>query len=146
MTIFNADGGNIITYILSGAVIGYILYSFIKVRRRMKRPASEHVKNLDDSNFNSTIQKGVSLVDFWAPWCGPCKVQGPIIDEVADDIGEKANICKVDIDNNQSIAQKLGIRNIPTILIFKDGKPVDKLVGVKPKGLLIKTLEAHLNV
>lgn len=145
MMVFEADGGSVITYLLSGAVVGYLLYTFVIARKKLNRPASEHVKNLDESNFDATVKSGVSLIDFWAGWCGPCKVQGPIIDEVADVIGEKANICKVDIDHNQGIAQKLGIRNIPTILIFKDGKPVDKLVGVKTKGMLIKAVEAQLN-
>ena len=141
---FEASTGSTITYIISGLFIGYFLYSFLKAKRRMSRPASENVKILDDTNFEATVNKGVSLVDFWASWCGPCKVQGPIIDDVADELGEKFNICKVDVDRNQKISQKYGIRNIPTILVFKDGKPVDKLVGVKPKGVLIKTLESHI--
>lgn len=144
MMIFEASTGNTITYIISGAFLGYFLYSFLKAKKRMSRPASENVKILDDTNFEVTVNKGVSLVDFWAAWCGPCKVQGPIIDEVADEMLEKANICKVDVDSNQKISQKYGIRNIPTILIFKDGKPVEKLVGVKPRGVLIKTIESHL--
>ena len=144
MMVFEAEGGNIITYIISGGVVGYILYSFIKAKRRMNRPASENVKILDDANFDATVKSGVSLVDFWAAWCGPCKVQGPIVDEVADEIGEKANVCKVDVDQNQRISQRYGIRNIPTILILKDGKPVEKFVGVKPRNVLIKAINAHL--
>jgi len=144
MMVFEAEGGNIITYIISGGVVGFILYSFIKAKRRMNRPASENVKILDDANFDATVKSGVSLVDFWASWCGPCKVQGPIVDEVADEIGDKANVCKVDVDRNQRISQRYGIRNIPTILILKDGKPVEKLVGVKPRNVLIKAINAHL--
>lgn len=138
--IFEADGGSTITYIISGAVIGYILYKFIIARKQLSRPASEHVINLTDTNFDQTVKSGVSLVDFWAGWCGPCKIQGPIVDEVADELGEKANICKLDIDQNQKVAQKLGIKNIPTILIFKDGIPVEKFVGVKTKGMLTKAV------
>ena len=144
MMVFEAEGGNIITYIISGGVVGFILYSFIKAKRRMNRPASENVKILDDANFDTTVKSGVSLVDFWAAWCGPCKVQGPIVDEVADEMVDKANVCKVDVDQNQRISQKYGIRNIPTILILKDGKPVEKLVGVKPRNVLIKAINAHL--
>lgn len=142
--LFEADGGNTITYIVAGAVVGYLMYSFLKARKRLNRPASENIKVLDDSNFSQTIRSGVSLVDFWAAWCGPCKVLGPIVDEVADEIGDKANICKVDVDVNQKIAQQFGIRNIPTILIFKNGKAVGKIVGVKPKNTLIKAVEAQL--
>ena len=144
MMIFEAGAGNTVTYIISGLIVGFILYSFLKAKKRMNRPASEHVKILDDSNFDATITKGVSLVDFWAEWCGPCKVQGPIVDEVADEIGEKANICKVDVDRNQRIAQKFGIRNIPTMMLFKDGKPVEKFVGVKPRHVLLKAIQSQL--
>ena len=144
MMVFEAEGGNMITYIISGGIVGYILYSFIKAKRRMNRPASENVKILDDANFDTTVKSGVSLVDFWAAWCGPCKVQGPIVDEVADEMVDKANVCKVDVDQNQRISQKYGIRNIPTILILKDGKPVEKFVGVKPRNVLIKAINAHL--
>ncbi|MCF8368191.1 MAG: thioredoxin [Bacteroidales bacterium] len=110
----------------------------------MNAPPSENIKILTDSTFETTIKNGVSLVDFWAAWCGPCKVQGPIVDEIANEIGEKANICKLDIDKNQRTATKLGIRNIPTLILFKDGKPVDKFVGVKPKGVLMKAINQHI--
>ncbi len=142
--IYEAEAGNALTYIISAAVVGFILYSFIKARRRMNRPASENVKILDDTNFESTVKNGVSLVDFWAAWCGPCKVQGPIVDEVADEIGKEANVCKVDVDQNPKISQQYGIRNIPTILVLKNGNPVEKFVGVKPKHVLIKAIKAHL--
>ncbi|MCD4696348.1 MAG: thioredoxin [Bacteroidales bacterium] len=110
----------------------------------MNKPPSENIKILTDDSFDKAIKTGVSLVDFWAAWCGPCKVLGPIVDEIADEIGDKANICKLDIDRNQKTAAKLGIKNIPTILLFKNGKPVDKFVGVKPKGILLKAINRHL--
>lgn len=135
--------GEYITYIIAVIVIGYILYSFLKVRRNMNKPPSENLKILTDDNFDNTINRGVSLVDFWAAWCGPCKVQGPIVNELADEVNGKANICKLDIDKNRKTAQKYGIQNIPTILIFKNGKPVEKLVGVKPKRILMNALQSH---
>jgi len=144
MIIYEADGGSTIVYILSGAVIGYIMYSFFKAKKSMNKPPSENIKILTDDSFDKAIKTGVSLVDFWAAWCGPCKVLGPIVDEIADEIGNKANICKLDIDRNQKTAAKLGIRNIPTILLFKNGKPVDKFVGVKPKGIMLKAINRHL--
>ena len=119
MTMFQAGTGSTVATIFSMAVIAYFFYSFIRARKRMNRPPSINVKILDESNFENTIQKGVSLVDFWAGWCAPCKVQGPIIDEVADEIGDRVNICKVDVDRNQKISQTYGIRNIPTILNAK---------------------------
>jgi len=140
MIIYEVAVGSIIMYIFSSALIGYLLYNFFRARKSMNRPPSENVKILDDKNFEQTVAKGVSLVDFWAAWCGPCKIQGPIVDDVADELNGKANICKLDVDKNQRISQKYGIQNIPTILIFKDGKPVNKLVGVKPKSAILKAL------
>jgi len=144
MTFIEASAGTTITYILSGAVVGYILYSFFVARKRLNRPASQNTIILSDQNFKQTIDQGVTLVDFWAAWCGPCKVQGPIVDEIADEIENSAKICKLDIDKNQGTAKMLGIRNIPTILLFKDGKQVEKFVGVKPKGVLLKAINSHL--
>ena len=142
--IVEAGFGEYITYIIAAGLIGFIMYSFLKAKNKMSKPPSENVKILSDENFKSTINSGVALVDFWAAWCGPCKVQGPIVDEVADEIGDKANICKLDIDHNQKIAGQLGIQSIPTMLLFKDGKIVEKFVGVKPKGVLLKAVYAHI--
>jgi len=144
MIIFEAGAGSTITLVISALMIGFVFYSFIKAKRRMNRPPSENVKILDDRNFDNTIKSGVTLVDFWAEWCGPCKVQGPIVDEVADELGDRANVCKVDVDSNQRIAQQFGIRNIPTLLLFKDGKPVEKFVGVKPRNTLVRAIQTHL--
>jgi len=144
MIIQTAGMGNTITYIIAAAVVGYIFYSFITAKKRMNKPPSENVNVLTDENFDSTIKSGISLVDFWAAWCGPCKVVGPIVDEVADEIGDEANICKLNVDQNKLIAKKYGIQSIPTLIIFKDGNPVQKLVGVKPKHAMIKAIRSHL--
>jgi thioredoxin 1 len=142
--IVEAGFGDYLTYIIAGGLIGFVMYSFLKAKKNMNKPASENVKILTDETFNQTVKSGVSLVDFWAEWCGPCKVQGPIVDEVADELIEKANICKLDIDKNPKTAQKLGIQSIPTILLFKDGKIIQKFVGVKPKGVLLKAVLANI--
>ncbi len=84
------------------------------------------------------------VIDFWATWCGPCKMIAPIIDEMASEFEGKAKICKVDVDNNQSIAVQLGIRSIPTVMIFKEGKVVDTIVGAVPKAQIIDRLNEHL--
>ena len=139
-----ADTSSVITYIIAGGVLGFIIYTFIKNRNRMSKPPSVNVKILTDDNFSSTINAGVSLVDFWAAWCGPCRVQGPIVDEIADEMGDKAKICKLDIDQHKKIAGQLGIQSIPTILIFKDGKMVQKFVGVKPKPVLVKAINSYV--
>ncbi|MDA3905786.1 MAG: thioredoxin [Bacteroidales bacterium] len=105
---------------------------------------SEHTLVLTDANFDKTISKGVTLVDFWAPWCAPCRIQGPIINDLANDMAGKAKIGKLDVDQNKRVAGKLGIRNIPTILVFKNGEIVKQFVGVKPKNTLIQEIEKHL--
>ena len=85
------------------------------------------------------------LIDFWAVWCGPCRMIAPIVEELATEYQGKAKIGKVDVDNNPMIAGKFGIRSIPTLLIFKGGKIVDQIVGAVPKGHIVDKLNAHLN-
>ncbi len=99
-----------------------------------------------DANFDEIVinsDKPV-LVDFWAEWCGPCRMIGPIVKELGDDYDGKAIMVKVDVDSNPGISQRFGIRNIPTILFFKNGKDVDKQVGAVPKKVLTAKLDALL--
>ena len=88
---------------------------------------------LTNDNFEATVGEGVSLVDFWAPWCGPCRMIAPVIEELAEEFEEKANICKVNTDEQQDLAVKYGIRSIPTILFMKDGEVVDQMIGAASK-------------
>ncbi|MBC8560831.1 thioredoxin [Fumia xinanensis] len=81
------------------------------------------------------------LVDFWAPWCNPCKMLGPVIDEIADEVDGKALVCKVNIDEEQNLAQEYRVMSIPTLLYFKGGKVVNQMVGVRPKEELLEALE-----
>lgn len=88
---------------------------------------------LNNNNFDETVNEGVSLVDFWAPWCGPCRMLSPVIDELAADFDGKAKICKVNSDEEQDLAVKYGVRSIPTILFMKDGEVVDTMIGAASK-------------
>ena len=105
---------------------------------------SATVKELKDTNFQETIAKGVTLVDFWAPWCGPCRMQAPILDQVADEIKNKAVIAKVNIDENMTVATEFAVRSIPTLLLFKEGKLVKQYVGLQRKDDLIQAIEQTL--
>ena len=101
---------------------------------------------INDSNFDEIVLKSDKpvLVDFWAEWCGPCRMVGPIVEELAKDFDGKAIIGKVNVDENMETAGKFGIRNIPTLLVFKNGEVVDKQVGVAPKNVLADKINAQL--
>lgn len=103
-------------------------------------------QELTDSNFDEKVLKADQpvIVDFWAEWCGPCRMVGPIVEEIGSEYEGKAMVGKVDVDNNPGVAAKFGIRNIPTILFFKNGEVVDKQVGAVPKQVLVSKLESHL--
>ncbi|PLY08249.1 MAG: thioredoxin [Arcobacter sp.] len=88
---------------------------------------------LTQDNFDATVKAGISMVDFWAPWCGPCRMLAPVIDELAEEFEGKANICKVNTDEEQDLAVKFGVRSIPTIVFVKDGEVVDQMVGAASK-------------
>lgn len=99
---------------------------------------------VNEANFDEIVIKSSKpvLVDFWAEWCGPCRMISPIVDEIGIEYADKVLVAKVDVDNNNAIASKFGIRNIPTILFFKDGQVADKQVGAVPKSTLVNKLNA----
>jgi len=101
---------------------------------------------ITDATFNEIVLQSDKpvVVDFWAAWCGPCRMVGPIIDEVSQEYEGKAVVGKVDVDANQEFAAKYGVRNIPTVLVFKDGEIVNRQVGVSPKQVYTNAIEAVL--
>ena len=107
---------------------------------------SDKIANLTTDSFDSTIAAATTpvLVDFWAPWCGPCKAIAPILEELATELDGKLKIAKVNIDDNDAVAAKYGVRAIPTMIIFKGGKAVETLVGMMPKAAIKAKLAAHV--
>jgi len=106
--------------------------------------AGQNVLEITDKNFQETIKTGVTLVDFWAPWCGPCRMLGPVVEQLAADFTDKAKIGKLNVDDNQQTAVAFSVNSIPTILIFKDGKLVKQFVGVQSKDALTKEINSVL--
>lgn len=96
-----------------------------------------------DQSFTTDTGQGTVLVDFWAPWCGPCKMIAPVLEELDAEIGEKVKIVKLDVDENQETAGKFGVMSIPTLIVLKDGEVVDKVVGFQPKEALSELLAKH---
>ena len=107
--------------------------------------ASEKIQQISDAEFDTTIKSAQpTLVDFWAPWCGPCKAIGPVVEELADEYDGKVTIAKMNVDDNPVTPGKFGIRAIPTLIIFKDGEVVDQITGAVGKTQLIELINKAL--
>ncbi|MBI4595836.1 MAG: thioredoxin [Candidatus Tectomicrobia bacterium] len=107
---------------------------------------AKNVIEFSDQNFIQEVEKasGVTLVDFWAAWCGPCKMIAPVVEELSSEYEGKVKFGKVNVDENPSTASKYGIRSIPTLMVFKNGAMVDQIIGVRPKGDIKKALDKNL--
>lgn len=103
------------------------------------------INQITPENFDSIVNDSLPvLVDFWAPWCGPCRSLSPIVDEVADELAGKLTVAKCNVDDNQDLAMKYGVMSIPTLIVFKNGEEIDRSVGALPKARLQALLEKHL--
>lgn len=108
---------------------------------------AENVLEITDANFQDEVisGSGLTMVDFWAEWCGPCRIIAPVVEELAREYGDKGlRVGKLDVDNNPQISGMLGIRSIPTVLFFKDGQVVDRVIGAMPKPVFAQKIESHL--
>ena len=120
---------------------------FSSDKKKEEKVAKTHAtKEFTDANFQEMVlsKKGVTVIDFWAEWCGPCRLIGPIVQELAGEYGDQVNVGKLDVDANPEVAMKYMIRSIPTILILKDGEVVNKHVGTTSKSVLKAKIDAHL--
>jgi thioredoxin 1 len=125
---------------LSILIDGYNLKNVFKRNKTM----ALKLDNLSDTEFNAAIADGITLVDFWAPWCGPCKMQTPILTELASQIRGKVKIAKVNVDEATNVANQFSIQAIPTLILFKDGDEVRRFIGVQTKETLIEAIGANI--
>ena len=138
-----------ITFIVILAVVlvlvGFITYTHFKVKNAKPVENSKKIITLGNKNFKLALKKQVLLVDFWAPWCGPCKMVAPTLNEIAETETD-ITIGKVNVDHNQDLAKKYKVRNIPTMLIFKNGVEVGRIVGVKTKKAILSEVRSAVGV
>lgn len=116
----------------------------LKIKDSKEKTMGKYIE-LKEGNFDNEISSGVSLVDFWAPWCGPCKMLAPVIDKLAEEYDGKAKICKVNTDEEGNLAAKFGVRSIPTIFFIKDGEVIDQIIGAVSESALKEKLNNVLN-
>lgn len=102
------------------------------------------IEHVTDQNFAENTADGLVLIDFWAPWCGPCKMIAPVLDEIDGEMGDKVKIVKLNVDENQETAGKYGVMSIPTLLLMKDGNIVDQVIGFQPKEALVNVINKHV--
>lgn len=135
---------SIILLVSIGVVVlflGMIVYSHYRAKNTPEIKKSENIRVLNAKTFNAYTKSGVVLIDFWAAWCNPCKMLTPILNDIADDDNLAVKVGKVNVDQFQQVASKMKIKNLPTIVVFKDGKEVHRIVGVKTKKAILKELE-----
>ena len=102
------------------------------------------MKIVEEKDFEEEIKNGVSLVDFYASWCGPCRIMANILEDIAEELGEKVNVFKVDVDNAEKVSRSFGIMSIPTLIIFKDGEMQEKHVGIWDQGDCVEAVKKYL--
>ncbi|MFZ4412803.1 MAG: thioredoxin [Bacteroidales bacterium] len=123
-------------------ILVFVAFNGKTFAQKAEKPADEKVKIITDQDFDKTIKKGITMIDFWATWCGPCRRQAPIVEEIANEVSKKIKIGKLDVDKNKIASNTYSVRNIPTLIFFKDGKEVKRLVGLQEKQAILNELNA----
>lgn len=130
----------ILVGLLFATIAVYMYYTYRKIKNTPEVAAHKNILELTDANFQSHLKNGIVLVDFWAAWCMPCKMMAPVLNETAEAVGDDVKIAKLDVDVNRVSATKYGVRSIPTLILFKNGKEVNRFVGVKNKSFLVSEI------
>jgi thioredoxin 1 len=131
---------NRITTVILCSLSAIFIFIFLASGNVKAQKIVDNVYQLTDKDFDKYTKSGIVLVDFWAVWCGPCRIQGPIVDEIAQEIGQKAIIAKLDVDAARITSSRFNIKYIPTIIIFNNGSPAIRLTGVQNKQALLDTI------
>ena len=124
------------------AFAAYLYYTVRKIKNMPVVADHQKIKQLTDQNFNQQIKKGVILVDFWASWCAPCKMMAPVLNELSEALTDNKSVGKVNVEIARAVSSQYNIRSIPTMVLFKDGKEVNRFVGIKSREFLLKEMNA----
>ncbi len=134
----------IILGVLVGLFVIYAVFSYKKLKNMPMPDDNEKIVTLNSGNFETTISKGLAVVDFWAAWCGPCKMLAPVLNSVAETESDKITVCKVNVDEENQLSSRFGVRGIPTLIFFKEGKEVKRLSGIKSKNQIVAEINKLL--
>ena len=135
---------SIIIFVGAFLLIAFLASFFLNYYKMKKTPVVEDngkIKKLSDQNFEHQIKSGIMLVDFWATWCMPCKMMAPVLNNLSEELTGNASVGKLDVDQNRAASAKYGVRSIPTLVLFKNGKEINRFVGVKTKDFLLKEIQ-----
>jgi len=124
--------------------LGLIVFSYFKMKNTPEVKKSDNIKVLNAKNFKMYIRGGLVLVDFWASWCAPCKMLVPVLNDIADNEGDKLTVCKINVEQYQQVASKNKIKNLPTLVLYKNGAEVSRIVGVKSKKAIMKEVMKYV--